>query len=132
MKLKAITAEINFPNIQATTLFELYTNATKHTTVTGSPAIITDKLGEPFNLYNGFCFGENIDIKKNALIIQSWRTENWPAEADDSTVILRFMEDKQGTTLYLTHADLPEALADELEKGWEAHYWHKWKAFLYG
>lgn len=130
MKLKAITQEIDFPNTAASTLFELYTNAEKHQKVTGASATITDKLGEPFNLYNGFCFGENIEIKPNQLIIQSWRTENWIIDADDSTVIIRFVEDEKGTTVYLTHADIPEVLAESLKKGWEDFYWNKWKEFL--
>jgi activator of HSP90 ATPase len=130
MKLKAIIQEIKFPNIKASTLFELYTNAEKHQIVTGASATITDKLGEPFNLYDGFCFGENIEIKANQLIIQSWRTENWLASADDSTVILRFVEDENGTTVYLTHADIPEILIKSLRKGWNNFYWSKWKVFL--
>jgi activator of HSP90 ATPase len=130
MKLKAITQEIEFPNINASTLFELYTDAEKHQIVTGASATITGKLGEPFNLYNGFCFGENIEIKPNQLIIQSWRTENWSIEADDSTVIIRFVEDENGTTVYLTHTDIPEFLAESLKKGWDDFYWSKWKKFL--
>lgn len=130
MKLKTITQEIFFPDVRAATLFELYTNQTKHIEVTGAPATITDKLGEPFNLYNGFCFGENIELKKNKLIIQSWRTDNWPDEADDSIVIIRLIEEGNNTILYLTHADIPEVLAKPLSKGWQEFYWSKWKNYV--
>lgn len=130
MKLRTITQKIIFANVSAATLFELYTNQAKHAEVTTSPAIITDKLGEPFNLYDGFCFGENIELKKNKLIIQSWRTDSWPDGADDSIVIIRLIEEGNSTCLYLTHADIPESLAKPLSKGWQQFYWNKWKAHL--
>ncbi|MEO5891923.1 MAG: SRPBCC domain-containing protein [Ferruginibacter sp.] len=130
MKLKTITQEIFFPNVNAATLFELYTNQAKHIEVTRAPAIITDKLGEPFNLYNGFCFGENIELKKNRLIIQSWRTDKWPDGVDDSIVVIRLIEEGKDTYLYLTHADLPEEMAESLSNGWKEFYWDKWKNYL--
>ncbi len=130
MKLRTITQEILFPNVNPATLFELYTSQTKHIEVTGAPAIISDQLGEPFNLYNGFCFGENIELKKNKLIIQSWRTDNWPDGVDDSIVIIRLIEDGGDTYLYLTHAGLPEEMAESLSNGWKEFYWNKWKTYL--
>ncbi len=130
MKLQSITAHEIFYNVKASTLFELYTQAAKHEQVTGSPALITDKLGEPFNLYNGFCFGENIEIKKDKLIVQAWRTEDWPEGLDDSILIIRLIEVGNNTHLYLTHTDLPEEMAESLHKGWEEFYWRKWRTYL--
>ncbi len=130
MKLQSITAHEVFYNVKASTLFELYTQADKHEEVTGSSALITDKLGEPFNLYNGFCFGENIEIKKNKLIVQAWRTEDWPDGLDDSILVIRLMQEGKDTHLYLTHADLPEEMAEPLRNGWEKFYWSKWRFYL--
>lgn len=131
MRLKSIVAHEVFPQVKASTLFELYTNASKHQEATGAPALITDKLGDPFNLYDGFCFGENIEIKKDKLIVQSWRTEDWPDLVDDSIVVIRLVEEGDDTHLYLTHADLPEVMAESLRTGWEDYYWNKWRDFLY-
>ncbi|MCE2734834.1 MAG: SRPBCC domain-containing protein [Flammeovirgaceae bacterium] len=130
MRLQSITVHEIFHNVKASTLFELYTNAAKHEDATGSSALITDKLGEPFNLYNGFCFGENIEIKKNKLIVQAWRTEDWPDELDDSILVIRLIEEGNDTHLYLTHADLPVDMAEPLRKGWNDFYWSKWRTYL--
>ncbi len=131
MIVKTIFQEVIFEQVKASTLFDLYTNAAKHEAVTGSAAIISNQLGEPFNLYNGFCFGENIDLRTNHLIIQSWRTDHWPDGFDDSIVIIRLIEHNGDTYLYLTHADIPSDLAEALSQGWHEFYWNKWKTYLH-
>lgn len=130
MKLTTITQQIVFKNVKAPLLYGLYTDQTKHAAVTGAPATISDKLGEPFNLYGGFCFGENIEIRKDKLIIQSWRTDNWPDDTDDSIVIIRLAEEGADTILYLTHADLPAEMAVSLANGWNEFYWNKWQTHV--
>lgn len=130
MLLESITSHEIFEDAKAATLFELYTNADKHQQVTGASALITDRLGEPFNLYSGFCFGENIDLKKNKLIIQSWRTSDWPDGVDDSIVVIRLVEYGKDTHLYLTHSGLPHTMVDSLRQGWNDFYWKKWRTYL--
>lgn len=68
MERKTIVDVIDFENANPALLFKLYTNAALHAKVTGAPATITDKLGDAFNLYGGFCFGENIEISKDKLM----------------------------------------------------------------
>jgi activator of HSP90 ATPase len=130
MILKSIVAHEIFENVKAPTLFEMYTNADKHQQVTGASALITDRLGQPFNLYGGFCFGENIDLIKNKLIIQSWRTSDWPDSVDDSIVVIRLVEEGDDTHVYLTHTGLPVTMVDSLRQGWNDFYWSKWRSHL--
>ncbi|MBC8032913.1 MAG: SRPBCC domain-containing protein [Chitinophagaceae bacterium] len=130
MIVKTIFQEVIFNKVKASTLFELYTDPIQHEAATGAAAIISGRLGEPFNLYNGFCFGENIDLKVNQLIIQSWRTDGWPEGFDDSVVVIKLIEQDENTLLYLTHANVPSALAASLHNGWHQFYWNKWKAYL--
>jgi activator of HSP90 ATPase len=130
MLLTSIMTHTVFPNVGAATLFNFYTNAAKHAQVTGAPAMITDKLGEPFNLYDGYCFGENLHLELNKLIVQAWRTNNWPPDVDDSIVVLRFVEENNDMHLYLTHADVPVSMADALRQGWHDFYWVKWRQYL--
>jgi len=92
--------------------------------------MITDKLGEPFNLYDGFCFGENLHLELDKLVVQAWRTENWPPDADDSIVVLRLVEENDDTHLYLTYAEVPVSMAQGLRQGWHDFYWAKWTQYL--
>jgi len=130
MLLTSIVTHTIFPNVRPATLFGFYTNAAKHAEVTGSIAMITNRLGDPFNLYNGFCFGENLHLEQDKLIVQAWRTDEWPVGVDDSIVVLRFVEDKTDTHLYLTHADVPASMADSLRQGWHDFYWSEWTQYL--
>ena len=130
MDLKTINEIIFFAEIKSSALFELYLDADKHSLVTESPAIIDDNIGSSFSAYDGYCFGQNIWIEPNKLIIQSWRTTDWPPEAKDSILVLRFVEEKKGTTLYMTHEGLPEAMAEDFRKGWEDFYWSPWRGYF--
>ncbi|MFY8035493.1 MAG: SRPBCC domain-containing protein [Flexibacteraceae bacterium] len=128
MEFRTISEVIYFENVSASYLFNLYTDATLHTEVTGAPVNISNKLGDAFSAYSGFCIGENLDIIKDKLIIQTWRTSDWPIGTDDSIVIIRLVPEQNNCHLYLTHENIPEHLAEGLRAGWHQFYWDKWKA----
>lgn len=130
MQLTTINEVLFFATIKASALFEIYLDAEKHSLVTESTAIIDEKVGSKFSAYDGYCFGENIWVESNKLIIQTWRTNDWPLEAKDSILILRFVEEEKGTKIYMTHEGVPIAMANDLRKGWEDFYWSPWRGFF--
>lgn len=128
--LKTIIDHRYFSQATANQLYSFYMDATQHAELTGAPASIKDQEGEGFNLVGGFCYGENVLLEKGHLIVQKWRVAEWPAEALDSLLILRFVEDEGGTHLFMSHCDLPEAWAESLLAGWDKFYWSNWTAAL--
>ena len=127
---KTITQKIIFKNISAATLYELYMDAKKHSAVTGAEAKINQKEGSVFTSYGDYIAGKNLQLIKNKLIVQSWRASDWTEEDIDSTFIIELEEKENGTTIYVTHANVPLRQAKSLSDGWHKYYWNPWKAFL--
>ncbi len=69
-------------------LFDTYLNAEAHAAVTGAPVTIEARAGARFEAFAGMLSGTILHVVPKRLIVQSWRSANWPAEAIDSTLTL--------------------------------------------
>jgi activator of HSP90 ATPase len=127
-----ITQKINFKKTKPKALFNLYMNAKKHSFIAGSPVIISSKPGAVFSAHGGYITGKSIYTVKDKLIVQSWRGADWAAGDPDSVFTIVLEPKGKGTVLHAVHANVPEAKADNLAKGWYDHYWNPWKQHLAG
>jgi hypothetical protein len=55
-------------------------------------------------------------------IVQSWRSDDFPADALDSLLDIRLEPAPGGTRVTLRHGDLPEGQGPALLEGWEEFY----------
>ena len=127
---KTIIQKIVFKNTTPKALYELYTNAEKHTIVTGAMAKNTAKEGAKFSAYDGYITGKNLQLVKDRLIVQSWSGSDWKKEDVDSTFTLHFESKGKDTLLHVVHANLPDEHAKSIGNGWHEYYWTPWKAYL--
>jgi activator of HSP90 ATPase len=112
-------------------LFDMYLDAASHTAFTGAPAVIEPKAGSPFRAFDGMLTGNVLHLQLKRLIVQSWRSANWPADATDSTLMLSFWpEPDGGARIELIHANIPEQDFAGVSRGWEKYYWTPWRTFL--
>jgi activator of HSP90 ATPase len=121
-------------NASPAVVYSLYADQKLHAAATGSAATIKAKAGIPFTAWDGYISGVTLHAEKDRMIVQTWRTTDWPSEAPDSVFILLFLPasvpEGQGTRLLVTHANVPDDQADELKKGWSEYYWKPWKAWI--
>jgi len=68
---KTITQKIVFKNTKPQQLYDLYMNAKRHSVATGAPAKISTKKGGKYSAHNGYITGENLQLIKNRLIVQT-------------------------------------------------------------
>jgi len=129
--LTTISEKVTFSNVEPSVLYNLYMNAEQHAASTGAPADIREEIGASFSLYGGYCFGKNLHLEPNSLIVQTWKAANWPA-SQNTVLTLRFEADGGDTHVYLSQANLPAEEAASIEKGWSEWYWDKWRAHLEG
>src|SRR6185436_18575775 len=129
---KTITQKVTFKNTTCKDCYDLYMNAKKHSEVTGGAVKISDKEGTPFDVYDGYITGKNLQLNKNKLIVQSWHGSDWEPGEIDSTLILLFEQKGNSVIAYVTHANLPDEHADSIDKGWYTYYWEPWKNYLAG
>ena len=111
-------------------LFDMYLNAEAHAAFTGFPVTIAARVGAPFRAFNDMLSGTIIHVAPKRLIVQTWRSANWPAAAIDSVLTLSFWPEKDGARIELVHVNVPEEDFAGVSQGWEKYYWTQWCAYL--
>jgi activator of HSP90 ATPase len=111
-------------NAPAKDLYEVLMDSRKHSKLTGgAPAKISTKVGGKFSAYGGELEGENLELKPNKKIVQSWRSESW-APGVYSRATFSFKSIGNGKTkLTFTQSGIPESDFEDIKKGWITYYW---------
>ena len=120
---KTIVQLIIFKNTTPKAVYELYMIAKQHSIATGSPATISAKEGARYSAHGKYISGKNLQLIKDKLIVQSWRTVSWNKNDVDSTLIILLEKKGNDVVLHATHANLPDEHAASINKGWHEHYW---------
>lgn len=129
---KTISHKIIFKKTTPKALYDLYMNAKKHSMIAGSPVKITAKEGTGFSAHGGYIIGNNLKLIKDKLIVQTWRAQNWDKSDADSIFMILLEPKGKDVTMHAVHANVPDAHAESIDKGWYGHYWNPWKQFLAG
>lgn len=113
-------------------LFDMYLDAKVHAAFTGAPANIEPRAGAAFSAFDGILSGTILHVEPKRLIVQTWRSANWPADAVDSVLVLTFLPHGDGARIELAHVNVPEDDFAGVSQGWEKYYWTPWRAHLLG
>jgi activator of HSP90 ATPase len=111
-------------------LFDMYLDARSHSAFTGAPAVVEPRAGTAFSAFDGMLSGRLLHIEPKRLIVQTWRSKNWPAEAIDSVLVLSFWTQPDGARIELVHVNVPEEDFAGVSQGWEKYYWTPWRSYL--
>ena len=114
------------------TLFDMYLDAGEHAAFTGLPVTLEPHAGGVFRAFDGMLSGKILHIEPKTLIVQTWRSENWPLTAMDSVLTLSFRPAQDGARIELVHANVPEDDFAGVSQGWEKYYWTPWHDYLIG
>lgn len=111
-------------------LYEMYLDAKLHAAFTGKPVIIEPRAGARFSAFDGVLTGTILHVEPKKLIVQTWRSPNFPADAIDSVLILTFFPQGNEGRIELHHINVPESDFTGICHGWEKFYWTPWRAYL--
>lgn len=112
-------------------LFDMYLNADAHAAFTGHEVSIEPRAGAPFSAFDGVLSGTILQVEPKRLIVQSWRSPNWPDGAIDSTLVLSFWsEGDDSGRIELMHINVPENDFAGVSRGWEQYYFTPWRTHL--
>ncbi len=113
-------------------LFDMYLDAETHAAFTGMPVTLEPHAGGVFRAFDGMLSGKILHIESKTLIVQTWRSANWPLTAMDSVLTLSFLAAEDGARIELVQANIPEDDFAGVSHGWEKYYWTPWRAYLIG
>jgi activator of HSP90 ATPase len=111
-------------------LFDMYLAPQTHAAFTGAPVVIASRPGASFSAFDGMLTGTILHVEPKRLIVQTWRSANWPAESIDSVLTLSFWPEGNGARIELVHVNVPEADFAGVSQGWEKYYWQPWRDYL--
>ena len=127
---KILKQSVSF-NVSASFLYTIYMDSKKHSAAIGAPVKIGKKVGDGFSAHGDYIKGKNLLLKKNKMIVQTWRGSDWDKKDEDSIFMLTFEEKgKDKSTLHMVHANVPDKYAKGIDQGWKDYYWVPWKDYL--
>ena len=109
-------------DVSPQTLYDAWLDSAAHTEMTGGVAEIDPKVGGKHSAWDGYIWGEIIELEPGRRILQTWRTTEFAPTDADSLLELTFEPTDDGTLLTLAHANLPTALSYSYLEGWESNY----------
>ena len=127
----SFTLSVTFPAPPAV-VFRAWMSSTEHGAMTGSPAKIDARLGGKFTAWDGYISGKTLELAAGRRVVQAWRTTEFPTEAPDSRLEVRFDPSGTGTKLLLTHSNIPPDQVESYRSGWEESYFGPMREYFSG
>ena len=112
-------------------LYDMYLDPLAHAAFTGAPVTIDARVGASFSAFDGMLSGTILHLQPKRLIVQSWRSGNWPEEAADSVLVLSFLPAGDNLArIELVHVNVPLEDFAGVSEGWQKYYWNPWREYL--
>jgi uncharacterized protein YndB with AHSA1/START domain len=111
-------------------LYDMYLDPRLHAAFTGAPVTIEPRAGADFRAFHGALTGTILHVEPKRLIVQRWRSTNFPQGAVDSVLVLSFWPEGNGARIELVHVNVPEEDFAGVSEGWAKFYWNPWRTYL--
>ncbi|MFA8437142.1 MAG: SRPBCC domain-containing protein [Marinifilaceae bacterium] len=108
-------------------VFTALTNPFQIELWTGYPAVMDDKAGTEFSLWEGDISGRNMEIVKDYKLVQEW---DFGETEKPSIVTILLKKAGKATRLELDHQNIPDEAYEEIVEGWKDYYLDAMKRFL--
>ncbi len=100
----------------------LYLGLTNPLTIqlwTGEVAEMSTEPNTEFSLWDGSITGMNLELETNKKIVQQWYFGDQP---EASIVTIKLHPAAQGTSVELTHTNIPDEAYEDITEGWNTAY----------
>ena len=108
---------------------EVYQALTMPATIqlwTGEPADMSQEQGSEFSLWDGSIVGKNLEFVPARKIVQQWY---FGEQTPPSIVTITLHPHKQGTSVELSHRNIPDEDYDDIVAGWDEAYFGSLQEF---
>lgn len=111
-------------------IYDAWLSSKGHTEMTDGEAKGNAKVGSVFTAWDGYIEGKNLELEPGKRIVQSWRTSEFPDDADDSHLEIILEEVSDGTKITLNHTNIPKGQGKQYKQGWHDHYFEPMKEYF--
>ena len=103
-------------------IYKAWLNSKEHAAFTGGgKAKIKAEIGSKHSAWDGYISGKILELEPGKRILQSWRTTEFPDNAEDSMLEIRLEPKGKGSVLHLKHWNIPKGQTS-YKKGWHEFY----------
>ncbi len=111
-------------------VYRAFLSSKGHTQFTDSEAKCSARVGGRFTAWSKYISGKNIKLVKDKMIVQEWKTSEWP-EGYEPSILKIFLKKKGGGTLLsMIQSRVPASQVDQYDKGWYESYWEPLKQYF--
>ena len=103
-------------------IYQAWLSTKGHSAMTGSPAEVEARVKGKFTAWDGYIFGETLELKPNQRIVQAWRTTEFPEGSPDSRVEITLEAVNGKTKITINHSNIPKGQAEDYKQGWQDFY----------
>src|SRR5476651_1038265 len=82
----------------------------------GGKAVMDDKVGTKFKLWDGDIHGENLEVIPGKKLVQDWISGDWESP---SKVTFSFKFKGDETEVELKQTDIPDSEVKGIDEGWD-------------
>ncbi len=111
----------NFP-VTSKDIYDRWLSSEGHAAITGGEASIEPVEGTAYSAWDGYITGTVKELEPGKRMLMSWRTSEFPEDAEDSLVEILLKDTNDGCSLTLNHTNIPEGQGSNYNQGWEDHY----------
>jgi activator of HSP90 ATPase len=112
-------------------IYEAWLDSDEHTAMTGGDALITDEIDDKFTAWDGYIWGNNLELRPYEYIKQSWKTSDFDEDQDYSILEVFLEPHEDGTRIILKHTNLTYK-DEQYKKGWQENYFDPMKTYFEG
>lgn len=104
-------------------IYDAWLDAADHAAMTGARATVESReVGGRFTAWDGYIDGSHVALEPGLRIVQSWRSDDFPADALDSLVEVLLAPEGEGSRITIRHADVPAGQGPGLLEAWDEYY----------
>jgi activator of HSP90 ATPase len=111
-------------------VYRAFLSSKEHTAFTGSEAKCNDRVGGRFKAWDEYIVGKNVKLVKDKMIVQEWKTSEWPESYEPSILKISLKKKGGGTQLSMIQSRVPASQVDQYDKGWYESYWEPLKRYF--
>jgi activator of HSP90 ATPase len=111
-------------------VYRTFLSSKEHAQFTGSEAKCSTRVGGRFTAWNKYISGKNVKLVKDKVIVQEWKTSEWPEGYGPSILKISLKNEGEGTQVSMIQSRVPASQIDQYDKGWHESYWEPLKQYF--
>lgn len=116
--------------VSANRVYTAWLDSTEHTAMTGGTATAEPIADSDHSAWDGYITGKTLELEEGKRILQSWRTSEFPQDAEDSLLEILLQDNEHGCLVTLNHSNIPEGQGEQYNSGWKDHYFDPMKVYF--